>query len=85
MQKLSGLIFCIVSLTIVAGASWMAFPYAARSSQEVLDSSTPLGAEMFEDVELEDFGTIPVLDMMQHYIDNPPIDSGEKKVRFQGC
>lgn len=85
MQKLSSFIFCGLSLAVVAVGSWLAFPYAARSSEEVLQSSTPLGAELFEDVELEDFGAIPVLDMMQHYMDDPPVDTGEKKVRFQGC
>jgi len=85
MQKLSSIIFCICSLALVSGLAWLAFPYAARSSQEVEYSSTPQGAEMFDDVELGDFGTIPVLDMMQHYMDDPPVDTGEKKVRFQGC
>jgi len=85
MQKITSLLFCVLSLAVVAGVSWLAFPYAARSSQEVQDSQTPLGAEMFDDVEVGEFGTIPVLDMMQHYMDDPPVDSGEKKVRFQGC
>jgi hypothetical protein len=46
-----------------------------------------MGAEMFDDVDLGDFGMVPVLDMMQHYIDSPPVDTGEaeQKVRFQGC
>ena len=87
MQKTSSLIFCALSLAVVIGAMWLLFPYTARSSQQVQHSNTPLGAEMFEDVDLGDFGTVPVLDMMQHYIDSPPIDTGEPetKVRFQGC
>lgn len=87
MQKLVSIIFCVASLAVVAGVSWLVFPYAARSAQDVQHSSTAQGAEMFEDVELADFGAIPVLDMMMHYIDNPPLEpgNGEKKVRFQGC
>lgn len=87
MQKIASLIFCVASLAAVAGISWLAYPYAARSSQAVQQSATPQGAEMFEDVDLGDFGMTPVLDMMQHYIDNPPLetDSGDKKIRFQGC
>lgn len=87
MQKISNLIFCVASLALVAAVAWLVFPYAARSSQEVQYAATPLGAEMFDDVDLNDFGMVPVLDMMQHYIDNPPppTDPSEKKVRFQGC
>jgi len=87
MQKLSGLIFCVASLAIVAGLSWFAFPYAARSTQDVQHAASAQGAEMFEDVDLGDFGMVPVLDMMQHYIDSPPLDTGieDQKVRFQGC
>lgn len=87
MQKFSSLLFCIASLALVTGAMWLLFPYTARSAQEVEESNTPVGAEMFDDVELGEFGQIPVLDMMQHFIDSPPIDTGEakQKVRFQGC
>lgn len=87
MQKLSGLLFCVASLAIVIGVSWLVFPYAALSTEAVNDAATPQGAEMFDDVDLGDFGSVPVLDMMQHYIDDPPLvtDTGTKKVRFQGC
>ena len=87
MQKILSLLFCVASLAAVAGVTWLAYPYAARSSQDVADSVTPQGAEMFEDVDLGDFGLISVLDMMQHYIDSPPLeaDGGETQVRFQGC
>jgi len=87
MQKISSLVFCVASLALVAGLSWLVFPYAARSSQDVQNAVIAQGAEMFDDVDIEDFGTVPVLDMMQHYIDNPPLetDRGEKQIRFQGC
>lgn len=87
MQKATNLLFCAVSLAAVIGLMWLIFPFTARSSQEVTASKTPLGAEMFDDIDLGDFGMVPVLDMMQHFIDNPPVDTGEptKKVRFQGC
>lgn len=87
MHKLTSLIFCVASLALVTAAMWLLFPYTARSAQEVQESSTPMGAELFDDVELGEFGQVPVLDMMQHYIDSPPLTTGEpdKKVRFQGC
>lgn len=87
MQRASSLIFCVLCLALSIGFMWLLFPYTARSAQEVQQSDTPLGAEMFDDVDLGDFGMVPVLDMMQHYIDSPPVDTGEpeKKVRFQGC
>jgi len=82
MNKVSGWLFCTVSLGIVIGAMWFLYPYAARSAADVETASTPMGAEMFDDVDMGDFGMIPVLDMMQHYIDNPPIDTGEPEQRF---
>jgi hypothetical protein len=87
MQKISNFLFCIASLALVFGAMWLLFPYTAMTVQEAEASSTPMGAEMFDDVDLGDFGMVPVLDMMQHYIDSPPVDTGEaeQKVRFQGC
>lgn len=87
MQKISGLVFCVASLVIVAGFAWWVFPYAARSPQQVMQASTMQGAEMFDDVDLGEFGVVPVLDMMQHYIENPPLEteSSENKIRFQGC
>jgi len=85
MHKLSGLVFCVASLAIFAVVSWLIYPYAAQSSDEFQYTSTAQGSEMFEDVDLGDFGVVPVFEMMQHYIESPPIDSGDKKVRFQGC
>lgn len=87
MQKASNLLFCTVSLALIFGLMWLLFPFTARSAHDVAEAKKPIGAEMFDDVDLGEFGMVPVLDMMQHYIDNPPIDTGEpeKKVRFQGC
>lgn len=85
MQKLSGLMFCIASLAMVAGLAWLLFPYAALSKEEVRLAITPQDSEMFEDVDMGDFGSVPVFEMMQHYIDSPPAEADGKKVRFQGC
>lgn len=87
MQKIMSLCFCVASLAAVAGVGWLVYPHAARSAQEVSYASTPLGAEMFDDVELGEFGSVSVLDMMLHYVENPPLetDRGKTKVRFQGC
>lgn len=87
MQKMASLIFCAVSFALVIGLMWILFPHMARSTQEVQASNTAMGAELFDDVDLADFGQVPVLDMMQFYIESPPVDSGKAstKVRFQGC
>ncbi|OED42777.1 hypothetical protein AB833_05430 [Chromatiales bacterium (ex Bugula neritina AB1)] len=87
MQKLSNIAFCCASLIAVISVVWLTFPYAARSAQEVELTATPQGAEMFDDIDLGDFGLVPVLDLMQFYVDSPPLESNSsaKKVRFQGC
>ena len=87
MPRLISLLFCVACLSMVVIVAKLAYPLAARSAQEVEYSVTPMGAEMFDDVDLGDFGMVPVLDMMQHYIDNPPAASatGDSQIRFQGC
>ena len=40
-------------------------------------------------VDLGDFGTVSVLDLVSYYMENPPAPetpgTKKKKVRFQGC
>lgn len=87
MTRLTGILFCAASLALTIAVCWLLFPYAARSAADVAYSSDVQGAEMFDDVDIKDFGAVSVLDMMQHYIESPPVaGSGDgKKIRFQGC
>ncbi len=87
-MKFSSLLFCAAALAGSMLVAYVAFPYAAMTPEQATFVRTPQSAELFDDVDLGEFGEIPVLDMVQHYIDSPPIETGSdsgKKVRFQGC
>jgi len=87
MQKLTGFLFCAFTLAATLGLLWVMYPNAAMSKEEYEQYKTPQDPELFEDVNIEDFGEVPVFDMMLHYIDNPPAesDNASVKIRFQGC
>ncbi len=88
-MKLTHGLFCIASLFGVYLIALVMFPLAAKPKNDIEFASIPQSAELFDDVDLGDFGQVPVLDMVQYYIENPPVidtASGvEKKTRFQGC
>lgn len=88
-MKLSHAIFCIGSLTCMWMIAKLAFPYAAKPASEIEFSSTPQSAELFDDIDLGEFGIVPVLDLVDYYIENPPASESsantETKTRFQGC
>jgi len=86
-KHLSGISFCALTLCATVGLCWVLFPYAAMSRESVEAAQSPTDAELFSDVDVKDFGQVPVLDMVLHYIDNPPVESSEPAaaVRFQGC
>ncbi len=89
MDKAS-LFFCAGSLGICLLIAALAFPLAAKSKTELAASRSVTSAEQFEDVDLGDFGMVSVLDLVTHYMENPPEvpaagAAPEKKVRFQGC
>ncbi|MBX2886601.1 MAG: hypothetical protein KTR32_42020 [Granulosicoccus sp.] len=79
--------FCSLTLVATVAVTWLAFPYAAMSEDELSAATTPVDAELLGEVNLADFGEVSVFDMVLHYIDNPPLESDEElpKVRFQGC
>ncbi|MGI9381656.1 MAG: hypothetical protein ACR2PO_00755 [Methyloligellaceae bacterium] len=86
----ASLIFCVASLGTCLVVSAAAFPYAAKSRAEIDAARTVTSAEQFEDVDLGAFGTVSVLDLVTHYMENPPEPPAAgaapaKKVRFQGC
>lgn len=89
MDKTS-LVFCAGSLGICLLIAALAFPFAAKSKSDLAASRAVTSAEQFEDVDLGDFGMVSVLDLVTHYMENPPElpaagAAPEKKVRFQGC
>jgi len=84
------LIFCVAALAIAFLCARYGFSAAALPLADIQAAKSPQSAELFDDVDIEDFGAIPVLDMVEYYIESPPIvadDSPDtqKKVRFQGC
>lgn len=83
----TAIIFCVLSLVATVAFARAMFPLAAMSPEQVLAVKTPIEPELMDDVSVKDFGEVPVLDMVLHYIDNPPetetADTG--KIRFQGC
>lgn len=88
-MKLTHGLFCIASLVGVYLVSFVMFPFAAKSQSDIEYATTPQSAELFDDIDLGEFGNVPVLDLVQYYIENPPVNeptSGtDKKTRFQGC
>jgi hypothetical protein len=86
-MNLTSWIFCGVTLVATLLLIGALFPYVAMSEDELAYTKTPIDAELMDDVNVQDFGEVPVLDMVLHYIDNPPLESeqAETKVRFQGC
>ena len=85
----SSLIFCVAAVLGSIAVSVAAFPLAALSPSELAASKTPVEADEMGAVDLGDFGTVSVLDLVGYYMENPPAreapGAGKKKVRFQGC
>lgn len=88
-MKLTHVIFCISSLLLTGLVATLLFPLAAKSRAEIDFATTPQSAELLDDVDLGEFGEVPVLDLVQYYIENPPVventPATEQKTRFQGC
>jgi len=88
-MKLTHGLFCIASLISVYLVASAMFPLAAKPQSDIEYATTPQSAELFDDMDLGEFGNVPVLDLVQYYIENPPINQAvsgtEKKTRFQGC
>ncbi len=86
----SSLIFCTLSLVITLGLAWLAYPYSTVSAEKLAAWKVPAEAEILPDLDLGDFGTVSVGELMEYYIENPPapVEAGakpEREVRFQGC
>lgn len=89
MSKLQAALFCAATLAAAAGVSAMLFPYAALPGDVVRRASAASPMETFEDVDLgEDFGVVPVADLIGYYLENPPAAETaqpERRKHFGGC
>ncbi len=86
-MNLTGILFCSITLIISFFSVKALFPLAAMTPEETAAITTPVDAELIDDISLPDFGDVSVMDMVLHYIDNPPEESATEasKVKFQGC
>ena len=87
-QKAS-LLFCIGSLGICLLIAVAAFPFAALSRAQVASANSVVAAEQLGDMDLGDFGKVPVSELIAYYMENPPepvaAGAAPKKIRFEGC
>lgn len=86
------LFFCGISISIALGLSAVLFPLAAVSKETLSQSRTPQAAEEMPDIDVgEDFGTLPVIELMGYYVENPPAkpEAGgtpvPRRQHFGGC
>ena len=89
MDRIS-LIFCTLSLVITLGLAAFLYPHAVLPRDVLETSSQSVEAEEIPDINLGDFGIIPVSELLDYYIENPPVipDTDEtnlRRVRIQGC
>ena len=86
----SSLIFCVLSLVVTLGVSWLAYPAATVPPEKLAAWKVPAEAETLPDLDLGEFGAVSVGELMEYYIENPPAPpepgaAPERAVRFQGC
>lgn len=85
----SSLLFCAVSLAATVLIAVLFFPMATLTWDELEASRQAKPAEDMGSIELGDFGSVTVLELVDYYIQNPPVansdDAPARKARFQGC
>jgi hypothetical protein len=81
------MVFCAAALGGCLALAAVAFPFAAMPREQLDASRKAMSAEQFADVDLGDFGQVSVLELIDHYIENPPAEPASQagQVRFQGC
>jgi len=88
-MTLKNVVFCVCSLGIAFFLARIGFEHAALPLEVVNAAHAPQSAEIFDLVDVEDFGEVSVLDMVDYYMENPPrentVSEQTKSVRFQGC
>ena len=87
----ASLTFCLASLVACLGLAWIAYPQAALPDDTVEAWRTPQPAEALDDVDVgQGFGTLPVIELMGYYVDNPPAApaggaAAAPEIKFGGC
>ncbi len=85
----ASLIFCGASLALTLVLCIAFIPAASISDEQLQRSRVAAPAYELGEVDLGDFGQVPVQDLVDYYIENPPVEAagGEvaAKERFQGC
>ncbi len=87
----ASLIFCVAALLVTAAVSAVGFSLAAVPRELVAAARTPTPAERMGAIDLgRGFGTVPVLDLVGYYLENPPAEPAAggvpaKARRFSGC
>lgn len=87
----ASLIFCIFSVIAAVAISIAGYGLAALSDDELAAAKTPQAAEDMGMVDIGDgFGEMAVSDLMDFYIENPPVKANAASSepparRFGGC
>ncbi len=81
------LLFCAAALGLSLAVAVIAWPYATIPPERLQASRQVVPAEELGEVDLGDFGRVPVLELVEYYLENPPAAAvtTTRKVRFQGC
>lgn len=85
-------LFCSGSLALTLGLAAVLFPLASISEETLALARAPQAAEDMSDVDVgAGFGTVPVIELMGYYLENPPAPpaSGAQQAparrQFGGC
>ncbi|HEC14160.1 MAG TPA: hypothetical protein ENI72_00235 [Rhodospirillales bacterium] len=86
----TGVIFCTLSLVVALFFAWGLYPFAAMAPEKLAAWTVAAEPEDLPDINLGEFGTVSVSDLMGYYIENPPVAATPgaapiRPVRFQGC
>ena len=83
----SNLLFCGSSLAVCLLIAAIAIPFASISDAQLATAKSVMAATELGEVDLGEFGKVPVETLTSYYIENPPVvEAGAaKKVRFEGC
>lgn len=86
----SSMLFCGASLLLSLLLSAVLFPFVTLTEEQLRASKRVTPAYEMGEVEMGEFGAIPVQELVDYYVENPPPEPAagevvERRVRFQGC
>ncbi|MCB1759621.1 MAG: hypothetical protein KDI68_07535 [Gammaproteobacteria bacterium] len=86
----ASLLFCALSLAVSLLIAVICLPLASLSTAELQASQALTPAEEMGELDLGDFGSVSVLELVDYYLENPPAPpaagaAAVRAVRFQGC